>query len=45
MDLWLIIKYSMKIVFNSSFAKVQNYFSHSHFYIGPLINLEDVLIK
>ena len=45
MDLWLIINYSMKTVFNNSFAKGQNYFSHSHFYTGPLINLEDVLIK
>lgn len=35
MDLWLIIKYSVKIVFNSSFAKVQNYFSHAIFTLVP----------
>lgn len=35
----------MDNVFNSSFADMQNYFSHGHFYIVPLINSEDILIK
>lgn len=40
-----LINYYMNNVFNGSFAKVQNYFSHGHFYIVPWINPEDILTK